>query len=273
MPFKFMLVLFVVFITGYLLIKDIMKRFPKEVYLHYVFIAIYVQELFLYVAWHFNADGLLARFYFYILLLLIFRPYICSFSADKKRRVAVYAFTAVLGIFVLSALYANFSKYRYEKIFSTHKTYEWNMERAKITSTMNPEYFQNGVDLIKKYSGDSKGIYIVSEFDNILPFLSDKYSLMPFFDLKWYHITPKEVRKSTDKLTENRPEYVFVDTGYDRNLNNEIIDPDFPRYDYISEESVWRVQRLKMLYSVFKSVEQNYQLVEKGSLISVYKKK
>ncbi|MGE4266596.1 MAG: hypothetical protein AB7F25_04105 [Deferribacterales bacterium] len=273
MPFKFMLVLFAVFIIGYLLIKNIMKRFPKEVYLHYIFIAVYVQELFVYVAWHFNPDGLLSRFYFYILLLLILKPYISNFPANKRRKTAVYAFSAVLGLYALSALYVNLSKYRYEKIFTTHKTYEWNMERAKITSTMNPEYFQNGVDLIKKYSDVAKGIYIVSEFDNILPFLSDKYSLMPFFDLKWYHITPKELNKSVSTLKDKRPEYIFVDTGYDRNLNNEIIDPDFPGYKYISEESVWRVQRLNLLYSVFSSVEQDYQLVEKGALISVYKRK
>jgi len=273
MPFKFMLVLFTVFIVGYLLIRDIMKRFPKEIYIHYIFMAVYVQELFVYVAWHFNLDGILSRFYFYVLLLLLLRPYISVYAANKMRKTAVYAFAVVLGIYALSAAYVNFSKYRYEKIFNTHKTYEWNMKRAKITSTMNPEYFQNGVDLIKKYSADSKGIYIVSEFDNILPFLSDRYSLMPFFDLKWYHITPKEFDKSASTLRDKRPEYIFVDTGYDRNLNNEIIDPAFPTYAYLSEESLWRAKRLKMLYSVFRSVEQNYQLVEKGALISVYKRK
>jgi len=147
------------------------------------------------------------------------------------------------------------------------------MDRAHIISTMNPLYFQNGVDLIQKYSNGQNGIYIVSEYDNLLPFLAHKYSLMPFFDLKWYLITPKELDKSIKTLQVNKPEYIFIDTGIDRNVNNEIIDQKLPKIGYLNQESIWRVQRLKLLNEVFQSVANDYQLVEKGYLISVYKRK
>lgn len=272
-PLRFAVILFAFFITGYLLIKYLIRNRKDHPYLHLIFLAIYVQELFLYVIWHFNFDGILARSYFYVLLLLILMPYINSCTEKTKRNIAIYSLAALTVLYPVSVLYLNYTKLKYEKIFDRHVTYNWDMKRAKITSTMDPKYFQNAVDLIQKYSGKQNGIYIVSEFDNILPFLSDKYSLMPFFDLKWYHITPKEVEKSINTLKKDNPDYIFVDSRYYRNLNNEILDPAIPRLKYLQEESEWRVQRLKLLYSVFESVEDRYELAEKGYLISVYKKK
>jgi len=43
----------------------------------------------------------------------------------------------------------------YDRIFSTHKVYDWNFEMAKFKSTMDPLYFEQSVDLIKKYENEN----------------------------------------------------------------------------------------------------------------------
>ncbi|MDP3588627.1 MAG: hypothetical protein Q8R58_11295 [Sulfuricurvum sp.] len=264
----------IIFIVGYLLLWKILKDRLSLNYMHLVFLVIYVQELMFYVVWHYNGDGFRSRAYIYVLTVGLLLFPLRKIIVDRWKNYLTIALTVVIGVFYISSVkHVIKSKVHYEEVFQHHVTYEWNMDRAHIISTMNPLYFQNDVDLIKKYSKDKNGIYIVSEYDNFLPFLAHKYSLMPFFDLKWYLITPKEFDKSIKILELNKPEYIFVDTGIDRNINNEIIDSKLPKIGYLYQESVWRIQRLKLLYKVFQDVSNDYQLVEKGYLISVYKRK
>ena len=87
------------------------------------------------------------------------------------------------------------TRQEYEEIFVTHKTYNWNLEKAKFRSTMDPEYFVDSVSLIQTYAPSHNGIHIISKYDNFLPFLAKKYSAMPFFDLQWFLLTAKEVNR------------------------------------------------------------------------------
>ena len=271
--FSQMFKIFLMIIIGYVLLWKILKDRLTTNYAHLIFLLLYVQALLLYVVWHYNGDGFKARAFIYILTVaLLLFPLRNILFSRWKNRLMVATITIVGIIYIQSVVDVQKSKRQYEKIFEHHKTYEWNMDRAHIVSTMNPLYFQNGVDLIQKYSQGENGIYIVSEYDNFLPFLAHKYSLMPFFDMKWYLITPKELNKSIKTLQVNKPEYIFVDTGIDRNVNNEIIDPKLPGIGYLYQESVWRVQRLKLLNEVFQRVSSEYQLIETGNLISVYKR-
>lgn len=268
--FTSFLLLFIVIAVLYLAIREIINRQFTRNYVYLIFLIIYSQELLLYAIWHFNIGGFLTRGYIYVITLLLlvfqFKDY-CS--ENFKKMLCVIA----LGVYGYSVVFMLQSKYQYDKIFDQHVIYNWNLDRAHITSTMNPVYFENGVKLIDKYSKNKNGIYIISEYDNFLPFLAHKYSLMPFFDMKWYVVTPRELNKTIDLLKTQQPEYLFVDTGIDRNLNNEIIESSLPTIGYLNQESVWRVQRLKLLNLVFQSVASNYIMVESGSLISVYKLK
>lgn len=267
--FTSFLLLFIVISVLYLAIREIINRQFTRNYVYLIFLIIYSQELLLYAIWHFNIGGFLTRGYIYVITLLLlvfqFKDY-CS--VNLKKMLCIIA----LGVYGYSVIFMLQSKYQYDKIFDQHVIYNWNLDRAHITSTMNPVYFENGVKLIEKYSKNQNGIYIISEYDNFLPFLSHKYSLMPFFDMKWYMVTPKELNKTIDLLKTKQPKYLFVDTGIDLNLNNEIIDSSVPTIGYLNQESVWRVQRLKLLNLVFQSVALNYTIVESGCLISVYKR-
>jgi len=63
-----------------------------------------------------------------------------------------------------------------------------------------------------------------------------------------------------------------VDTDIYRNFNNDLIDPKIPVIGYLSQESIWRVQRLKLLNKIFEGVSGDYTLIKKGILISIYKR-
>jgi len=271
--FTQMFKIFIMVIVSYLLLWKILKDRLLTNYIYLIFLVIYSQELILYIVWHYDINGFKSRSFIYILTVaLLLFPFRNIVFDRWKNRIAIVLVLMIATAYVSSVVSVLKSKYQYDQIFEHHVTYTWNMDRAHIISTMNPLYFQNGVDLIQKYSKGQNGIYIVSEYDNFLPFLAHKYSLMPFFDLKWYLITPKELDKSIQTLKINKPKYLFVDTGIDRNLNNEIIDSNIPEIGGFHQESVWRAERLKLLYSIFKSIEKEYILVEKGSLISVYKR-
>ncbi len=159
----------------------------------------------------------------------------------------------------------------YDRIFNDHKTYEWNFDNAQFLSTMDPKYFINGANLIKEYSED-KGIYILSKYDNILPFLAKRYSAMPYFEVSNFLVTQSEIQECVDVIIKNKPTYLFVDTDIERNLNTDIINKAVPELSYLHDESVWRVQRLNLLKDLFNAVHGDYRLIERGYLISVYKR-
>lgn len=271
-------ILFIVslFVVGYIALFKIIKDKTTQDYLSILYLFFYSQALLFYVAWHFDKNGITARFFIYILTLALlsynigFQKYI-----DKKIQsfINVFIIFVVLFYYTSSLINVMIQKNEYDDIFKTHKVYEWKIDKAAILSTMNPLYFEQSISLLQKYTPFSKGIYIISKFDNFIPFLSSRYSLMPFFDLSWYLITEQEVRQASSAIWRNKPEYIFVDSDIYRNYNNDIIDFRIPQIGYLSQESIWRVQRLKLLNRVFENISSDYTLVEKGVLLSVYKRK
>lgn len=260
--------------VGYTLVLLLIRRTECEYILPLLFLFFYSQELLLYVVWHYNGDGLKSRAFIYILTIGLILFY-TSKSWNERLIKVLWILLTVYAVTVYSKSVGKVfsSKKHYNEIFKTHVTYDWTMEKARFVSTMNPAPFENGINLIRKYSQGLNGIYIISEYDNLLPFLANKYSEMPFFDLKWYLITPKELYKSTTVLQKNKPKYLFVDTGIDRIYEKEIIDIQTPGIGYLYQESIWRVQRLKLLQRIFNEIRDEYVLVEKGVIISVYKRK
>lgn len=268
--FKILLII----IIGYFLLWKLIRDRNCTNYLYLIFLFIYSQELIVYVVWHFDINGFKSRAFIYILTIILLL-YNLQYAITEK--IKTYVVTAAIGVAVLLYTSSVFKLYKskdsYETIFKTHETYEWDFERAKILSTMNPSYFKEAINLLNQYSKDNNGIFILSEYDNFIPFLAKKYSLMPFFDLKWYLLTPKELEKCKALVHTAKPEYLYVDTHIDRNLNNEIIDTKFPKISYLNQESIWRVQRLKLLNEIFQAVKNDYELTQSSPLISVYKRK
>jgi len=159
----------------------------------------------------------------------------------------------------------------YDRIFKTHKVYDWNFDMAKFKSTMDPLYFEQSVNLIKKYQKENF-LYIISKYDNILPFLSNKYSAMPYIELNSYIVTDKEFNNTVNKLTKDNPKYLFVDTDINRSLLFDTIDSKSKYFGYLNTRSIIRSNRLSILNDVFSKIKKNYAIIEKGHLITVYKR-
>ncbi|HWQ27117.1 MAG TPA: hypothetical protein VN367_10120 [Chlorobaculum sp.] len=268
------LLFIMMFMVGYLLLYRVIQKKNGLEYASIIYLLLYSQALFLYVVWHYDKNGITSRFHIYILtaLLIIQRADVLSVIKKYKNSFLLIVSAAAVVFYVRSVVFVVDGKYEYDQIFKRHKAYEWNMKRADIVSTMNPEHFNESIMLIKEYSPDQRGLYIISKYDNILPFLSERYSMMPFFDMQWYCVTDKEVYGSIKCIKDARPEYLFVDTDIYRNFNNDLIDPKIPVIGYLSQESIWRVQRLKLLNKIFEGVSGDYTLIKKGILISIYKR-
>lgn len=263
-------------LVGYYMLYRVMQRSDVKVYLPLMYLFFYSQALLFYVAWHFDVNGITSRFFIYILtyaLLAYYSGFAQWLSGRAGGTIAKAMLTLAIVYYGVSIAKVYGQMNAYSSIFENHKSYNWNFDRAKIESTMDPVYFEQSVKLINTYSAGHKGIYIISKYDNILPFLSGRYSEMPFHDLSWYLITDKEVEEVVNRIRTARPEYLYVDTDIYRNYNNDIIDNRIPQIGYLSTESTWRVQRLKLLNKVYEAVQGDYALKERGSLITVYQKK
>ncbi|OGU11158.1 MAG: hypothetical protein A2075_19845 [Geobacteraceae bacterium GWC2_58_44] len=197
-------------------------------------------------------------------------------SSGKGR--SVLAAGMVLAAASLAYSYGSTIKYFYrdKKVydanFTQHAVYQWEFERARIVTTINPEPLRESISLIHKYSprkGD--GIYLLSSYDKLLPFLADRYSLMPFFEMQWYLFTPKERAQAVSRLTSSKPEYLFVEND----IAEVVADPWELYFDDLSINNERRSnqQRRLELAKVFAAVEDAYEKVDQGPLLSVYRRK
>jgi len=173
---------------------------------------------------------------------------------------------------VPSAGHFYWGKLQFLENFERHKTYTWKMDRAQIISTVDPRIMENAALLLKRYSAkESPGIYILSKYDGILPFLAHRYSVMPFFEMNTYLFSKKEYEMVVNTIMNSRPRYLFVDN----NLNNYGSDPWSNLYtdDLFSSERASRMGRYELLYKIFCQVENNYKKIDQSELISVYERR
>ena len=98
--------------------------------------------------------------------------------------------------------------------------------------------------------------------------LSERYSAMPFNDLAFYLLTPKESGMAIDTINRDKPKYLFVEHGILNDRSGEICnEKDGPRI-----ESILRVMRLDFFTAVFKAVSKDYKKVSPGEIIDVYER-
>jgi hypothetical protein len=241
-----------------------------------LFLLVYSQAVLIYYIWGgddkhlFNISSILVLAGATFLKLIIDHTSVKRFEKTVVGSLIALAFSAAYVPGLLS-YYA--AQQEYEDIFATHKTYDWNLDTAKFRSTMNPAYFVDSVSLIQTYAPSDNAIYLISKYDNFLPFLAKKYSAMPFFDLQWFLLTEKEVNLCIERIHTHKPQYLFVDTDMERDLNGEIITADLRFISGLGGESLLRVQRLNLLQDIFTAVKEDYEPVKQGTLLTVYKRK
>lgn len=239
------------------------------------FLLIYSSEALFYYVWggtppHFLNVGSLA-----VLCAVTLVKFVAEASGRRKEVIRLTSFLSLAVfacVYLPSARSFYASKSEYEKVFETHKTYEWALDRAVFVSTMDPAYFEDSSGLLRKYAREN-GVYIISKYDNFVPFLAGKYSEMPFFETSNFLFTPKEFEMCVAALKSAAPEFLFVDTDILRSLNGEIIPEGEPFFSgSYAQESKMRVQRLKGLDRLFRAVKDDYRPLQKGRLITVYQR-
>ena len=241
-----------------------------------LFLLLYSQGLLVYGLWGGTDKHLLNVASVLVLSGVVFLKILIDRSRLKRyEQVLVSALiVGALGFVYVPGLFAYYTtKSEYEEVFTTHRTYEWNLEKAQFRSTMDPKYFVESVFLIQQYANSENGIYIISKYDNLLPFLAKKYSAMPFFDVQWFLLTDKEVRLCIERIQNQKPPYLFVDRDIERNLNDEIVRTGIPLVLMPGGESLLRVQRLNLLKDIFAAVKDDYELEMSSGLLAVYKRK
>lgn len=255
----------------------IMKMENSKPELRYtaLFLLVYAQGMLIYYIWGGDEKHLLNIASIPIFGAAVFLKLVIDYtSARRFQKVVVACLTAivVLKIYVPGLVSYYKARHEYTHLFSNHKIYDWKLETAHFRSTMNPFYFTDSIFLIHEYEPSENAIHLISKYDDLVPFLAGKYSAMPFFDLQWFLLSPKEVALSVERIKKNKPQYLFVDTDIERDFNGEILLGGLQSIGFPGEESLHRVQRLHLLQEVFRAVKKDYVPVKEGVLLTVYKR-
>jgi MFS family permease len=178
-------------------------------------------------------------------------------------------------------LFSFFSSYRFvhslneiTRLEDSHKVFEWPFSNTRIRSTMDPELFIDAVGLVNRWA-PGKSIYIISQFDTLITWLSGKYSLMPHFDLVSFLNGPSAHEKVLGFVGDNKPEIIFVDSCVECESSRLNFGRDgLPFVPYVFNLLIdQNADRLARLGNVFDAIRDDYDLVERGMLLSVYKRK
>jgi hypothetical protein len=251
----------------------------------YILVFFYTQGLFVYYYWSGLSNHLPMVIPFiglqFFLMLFITREILDNkkipFKIPLNFSVHIAVIIALILIFIGGVKFYK-EKNRFIRIFNTHKLFQWDFDRAHVISTIDPQPIRNAVEMIRDYSRDSKGIYIISKYDNILPFLAERYSLMPHFEMYYYLITPQERSQTIQSLEMNKPKYIFIDTDIEKYRPEHDLSLDDPWHkiynsEWVKKERASRYGRYKELWKIYDSIAHDYEKVKECILISVYQRK
>jgi hypothetical protein len=240
----------------------------------------YSQGLFLYYTWGSTPPHILNIAPILVLCAVGFlKIFLEGIGAEGFQRLIaiVLIVISICAVYIPGSFAYYSAKQTFDNVFVDHKTYQWTLKTANFKSTMDPHPFLDSVSLIKEFTESESGVYIISKYDNFIPFLAEKYSAMPFFDVPWFLITAKEIDLCIERLVKRKPPYIYVDTDIDRSLNGDIVVGKFPiegNYeDGIGIESRMRVERLDLLKTIYAAIRDDYEPVKKGVLLTAYKRK
>lgn len=218
--------------------------------------------------------------HFYFLWARLALPLLLFFAYLFKEKNSLRAFSNIIYYLAVGVLtfvgYVQYEEYRHfnqevERVFKSHKVYQWDKYGTNVRSTLNPAFFEPAVEIIKKYIPGEKGIYLISQYDFMLSFLAKKYSGMPHFDLMGNLATVKSIEDTIDHLKRQQPKYLFVDSDITAPYELNIASHNLSWMIYINGRM--RLLAMRHLREIFEAVRDDYVLLEEGQLISVYRLK
>jgi hypothetical protein len=269
--FIFLVILLIVLLQWIFLVT-LYKKLLSQKYLYvYIFTLFYTQFLYTYFIWHGTSNNIVMYSYLFALPFII----IYNLFDFKFKRIFSVLVLIVFSVVYLKVLisFMNAEK-NYNNVFNTHKTYKWNYKRAGgIITTYSFDKFDNSIQLINKYA-HSKKIYMISKYDNMLGILSKHYSGFPFFELRSAIVTKDDFNMIESQINIDA-KILFVDNDIERDYKKEMAKMSF--FDlspFWRDESLkQRIPKLQVLKYLWNKIKNNYVLIKKGKLISVYKRK
>ena len=157
---------------------------------------------------------------------------------------------------------------------SAHQIFMWDFPRMKVSSTMDPSGFRASAELIERNTSARESVSILSEFDSILLFLSDRISAMPHFEVGTFLNSPAHSQRVIEDIKSRKPETLIVDSCI--RCSPAPFRPTRPipwldvAYNTRASDKNDRLQRLR---DVFSQVEPDYTLIAEGPLVSVWRRK
>jgi hypothetical protein len=160
------------------------------------------------------------------------------------------------------------------RYFNAHRSYEWSFSSFRAKSTMDPAAFKESVNLIDRYTGPQDEVSILSEYDSILLFLSDRISAMPHFEIATFLNSPSHSQTVINDIKSRRPATLIVDSCIHCSPTPyRLVRPVPSLNSAYLPRAFDKVDRLQRLRDVFAEVEEDYTLVAPGPLVSVWKRK
>lgn len=243
-----------------------------------VFLVFYAQTSLFYWLVIPNTDHLLSILPIIILAFGSIARFSLSTSSAGiwERRAVAIVFAASVALSALASYKFGATAAQIAKLDRTHQVFAWPFKNMEIRSTMDPSLFASSASMIDKWSS-APGIYVLSEFDTLLTWLSGHYSLMPHFDLMSYISGPVPLQDVIRLLKARKPEILFVDSCIECNYvamrsgRESVLSISLSKdlYGRIAE----KIDRLSRMQDAFRAIESDYELVERGPLISVYRRK
>ena len=270
----FLIVLFSILLQALVVLLYGRSLFQQGRLFIFLFAAFYSQLLYFYFVW---GGG---HAHFFVLLSLYILPYLLlldlvEWQASLIRRVlARFSLTVVImAIFVYSFNF--FQHYRYtEQTFKDHKVYRWDLPRARdMVTKIDPSLFEDSVQKIKNHA-PGKQISMLSKYDSLLAILAEKYSSLPFFELRSMIVTEDDYLRVREQLVKS--DLLFIDNDinrdFDKEMNQMVLWNLLP--NLFIEHHEQRIPKLKVLQRLYQDVVvDKYVLIERGRLISVYRRK
>ncbi len=238
-------------------------------------LALYFVQSLTYYLWYPAAHHILGVAPVFILwIVALFHGWVSQSKKGESLQSIVLILLLVF-IYIPASVSFYWGMHAYNQTFKNHQLYHWPFDKARLVSTMEPALFEDAVNLIKHYSLNNNGIFIISKYDHILPILASKYSAMPYNELPTNLASPREVEAASEAILKNKPAFLFVDSDIGRNLNGEIpIESNLTTIKLgLFGEASARVMVLQGLNEVYTRVASKYERCEVGRLISVYCRK
>lgn len=266
---KILFLIYILIISSYILIiKNIKKTNTTKDLL--LLLTLYIQGILLYYITISEISHFLVLAPIYIIALFLFiQLYQETLNiSEKKSEVINFIFCLLIFTGLIIKAFPGHVKdvHLNTKNIKYHPIYHWTIPNSNFDSDMNPIYFEDSIKLLQKYSQGNK-IYMISEYDNFLPLLANKYNAFPYIDLQWYLTENEDYNVVKDQLLTDKPKYILVDKILTTDKLESVVNERFYTL------SLMKYYNLKTLQKLFNEVSSNYKPIASSYLLTVYERK